>query len=344
VFSVYNGNINSKILFIAEAPGRLGADKTTIPLYGDRTGENFDMLLNIIKWTRNDIFITNAVLCNPRNIEGNNDKPTQQEFKNCSAFLEMTINLIRPDLIVTLGISALNSLKVIHDHNYILNGTVGKFLEWNNIVIMPLYHPGPRAVLHRSITKQRGDFIKLANKFDPNQGFKTKRRKISSNQIIENEFYHLILLVLERYKIISYFKLTKLLYLVDLNYIENKGHAFTNAIYLSQEKGPWPPSLKKMIDYMKEKGLIRSRYLSKTMVLQYKENVVPINIQEEDRYEIYLVIDKYKDKDDYEMRSIVYLTGPMKYILAKEKHGESMLNKPVIYNNKTIVDLNRGQF
>ena len=43
VFSEANGNIDSKALFIAEAPGRLGADKTGIPLYGDRTGDNFEL-------------------------------------------------------------------------------------------------------------------------------------------------------------------------------------------------------------------------------------------------------------------------------------------------------------
>ncbi len=103
VLSDRNGNIYSKIIFIAEAPGRLGAEKTGIPLCGDKTGENFELLLKNIGWNRNDIFITNAILCNPKIESGNNATPNLEEIKNCSFFLMMTINLINPDLIVTLG-------------------------------------------------------------------------------------------------------------------------------------------------------------------------------------------------------------------------------------------------
>ena len=48
VFSDANGCIDSKVLFIAEAPGRLGADQTGIPLCGDKTGDNFEHLLGNI--------------------------------------------------------------------------------------------------------------------------------------------------------------------------------------------------------------------------------------------------------------------------------------------------------
>src|SRR3954470_15153886 len=39
VLSDLNGDWGSHILFVAEAPGRLGAEKTGIPLFGDRTGD-----------------------------------------------------------------------------------------------------------------------------------------------------------------------------------------------------------------------------------------------------------------------------------------------------------------
>ena len=68
VLSKKNGNINSKVMFIAEAPGRHGADRTGVPLDGDKTGDNFEELLKHIGWKREDVFITNAVLCNPQKI------------------------------------------------------------------------------------------------------------------------------------------------------------------------------------------------------------------------------------------------------------------------------------
>ena len=65
------------MLFVAEAPGRLGADRTGIPLYGDRTGENFQTLLGNIGWKREQVFITNAVLCNPKQETGITAPPLQ---------------------------------------------------------------------------------------------------------------------------------------------------------------------------------------------------------------------------------------------------------------------------
>ncbi len=66
VLSAQNGNIKSKVVFVAEAPGRLGADRTGIPLFGDRTGDNFEKLLNNIGWRR-DRFFNPQPLCQPFN-------------------------------------------------------------------------------------------------------------------------------------------------------------------------------------------------------------------------------------------------------------------------------------
>ena len=55
VLSQANGSIDAKVLFIAEAPGRLGADRTGVPLHGDRTGENFETLLGNIGWQRESV-------------------------------------------------------------------------------------------------------------------------------------------------------------------------------------------------------------------------------------------------------------------------------------------------
>jgi len=101
VLSTANGSIESKVPFVAEAPGRLGAGRTGIPLYGDRTGDNFETLLGNIGWRREEVFITNAVLCNPTQKNGNNATPTDEEIANCSAYLEMVIALVSPDVIVT---------------------------------------------------------------------------------------------------------------------------------------------------------------------------------------------------------------------------------------------------
>jgi uracil-DNA glycosylase family 4 len=45
VLSRVAGPIDAKIMFIGEAPGRLGADNSGIPFHGDKAGHNFEELL-----------------------------------------------------------------------------------------------------------------------------------------------------------------------------------------------------------------------------------------------------------------------------------------------------------
>lgn len=158
VLSEKNGNIDSKIIFIGEAPGRLGADRTGIPFYGDQTGQNFEILLQYAGLTRQQIFITNAVLCNPRDKKGNNSPPNREEIRNCSIHLSILIDVIRPEFIVTLGQFALRSLYIIEAHKIELRHDVRKPAKWGKYTIMPLYHPGPRAAIYRSIADQKADF------------------------------------------------------------------------------------------------------------------------------------------------------------------------------------------
>jgi len=172
VLSEKNGNINSKVMFIAEAPGRLGAELTGIPLHGDKTGDNFEELLKHIGWKRGDVFITNAVLCNPQNDRGNNATPGPKELKNCGDYLKRTIELVNPDVIVTLGGKALNTLKHIGFHNLILSDCVAKKQDWEGKKLFPLYHPGDRAKRFRKKEKQMSDFTALKRIVDPLTGIK----------------------------------------------------------------------------------------------------------------------------------------------------------------------------
>ena len=156
-----NGSLDSAVVFIAEAPGRLGADKYGIPLYGDQTGKNFDKLLAVSGMTRNSVFITNVVLCNPRDNEGNNSTPTQIEIRNCVPFLLETIEIIQPKIIVTLGTKALTALHSIQSHEIKLATCVGRLFAWRSYHVCPLYHPGSRVYVWRNKAKQEDDFIAL---------------------------------------------------------------------------------------------------------------------------------------------------------------------------------------
>jgi len=161
VLSYGNGNPTARLMFIAEAPGRLGAEKTGIPLSGDSAGKNFDRLLESAKIIRDNIFITNAVICNPLTLDGNNDKPTVSEIENCSSILKKTIRCVRPRIIVTLGRVALESLKLIEYHELVLRINVGKIYKWYGCKLIPLYHPSMRVLVHRSFNQQVMDYKKV---------------------------------------------------------------------------------------------------------------------------------------------------------------------------------------
>ena len=177
VLSGANGNVESKVLFVAEAPGRLGADRTGVPLYGDRTGDNFEALLGNVNWHREQVFVTNAILCNPQDDHGNNRTPTSEEIANCSAYLEMVINLVEPAIVVTLGATALSAVAHIWPHGLELREDAAKVIPWGTAKLMPLYHPGPRATIHRSLIKQRSDFTRLAQLVHPASGLLQRKPK-----------------------------------------------------------------------------------------------------------------------------------------------------------------------
>lgn len=163
VLSNRNGDWSAQVLFVAEAPGRLGAEKTGIPLYGDRTGDRFEELLGAMQWRRSDVFLTNAVLCNPRDSAGNNDKPSRVEIKNCSSFLRRTIDVINPPIVIALGGVALAVLGDIHPHGCAIKASCGRIVPWGRRHLGVLYHPSPRTQTQRSWVDQVNDARTIAS-------------------------------------------------------------------------------------------------------------------------------------------------------------------------------------
>lgn len=344
VFSEANGNLNSRVLFIAEAPGRLGADKTGIPLYGDKTGDNFEILLGNIGWKREDIFITNAILCNPREENGNNATPNRGEITNCLPYIEMTLELLQPEVVVTLGAIALRTLNGISPHGLTLKNNVGQSTPWESKLLVPLYHPGPRAIVHRALSKQRSDFMQLAKLVDPTQGIiaKSTSSKKQNTLLIQLDrpsvLQQLIFAIASSLERLTYFKLTKLLYLADLTALKRINRTLTNEIYLRQPEGPWPPKLQKELPV-----------LNGYEIRQYFSGKIPfISLGPSPRFSIELdnvvleiladVLEKYGKYSNSAIKTAVYMTSPMRYLLSQEKKGKDVRKVPVIYKNKMAPD------
>lgn len=98
------------------------------------------------KFTLNDIFITNAIMCARQgdNYRGNNIN-LKKSTLNCSDFLLKQIEIVKPKVIITLGYYPLLSLSNLMKFNIekTLKMTIKKYPEINkeDFIIIPLYHP-----------------------------------------------------------------------------------------------------------------------------------------------------------------------------------------------------------
>jgi len=343
VLSKANGNLNSKVLFVAEAPGRFGADRTGVPLFGDRTGYNFENLLGNIGWSRDQVFITNAVLCNPREDRGNNATPMLEEIANCSAYLEMIISLVQPDVVVSLGSTALKALEMISPHGIELREAVAKQVPWYGLDLFPLYHPGPRTIVHRSLAKQRSDFMRLAKMVHPLRGLQKPKEAIREStplfQVKKTPLQQVARAFLEMCGRMTYFKLTKLIYLADFMALRRLGSTAASEVYLRQVDGPWPPKLDEALRAMQ--GFEVRRYISRRIPM--------VAIGPSPRWEIDLnddileivaeISERYGKMSNSAIKTAVYWTEPMRFILQEEKRGRDMRNKAVLYKDKTAANL-----
>lgn len=108
VFS--NGKDNAKIMLIGEAPGK-NEDLTGEPFCGV-AGRLFNDYLKKSGLNRNDFYITNILKCRPTDVERpNKDRvPKTEEIKECIHFLYEQIEIIKPELIVLAGGTALKTL------------------------------------------------------------------------------------------------------------------------------------------------------------------------------------------------------------------------------------------
>lgn len=121
-----NGNINSPLMFIGEAPGFVKDPKQRLKaFYGNQSGWNFEHLLYHIGLKRSDIFVTNALLHTPVIESGRKydddygflsiRPPFIDEVKNCGKFLQAQIELVQPKIICTLGRAAINACQMVFE-------------------------------------------------------------------------------------------------------------------------------------------------------------------------------------------------------------------------------------
>jgi DNA polymerase len=136
------GDPDSPILFIGEGPGET-EDATGRPFVG-RAGDLLDRQIGAMGFTREQVYIANIVKCRPPE----NRQPAPDEAAACMPFLEKQISIIRPKVIVTLGLSA---ARYLLESKLSMGRMRGNWHQWRGIRVMPTFHP---AYLLRQYTPQ----------------------------------------------------------------------------------------------------------------------------------------------------------------------------------------------
>ncbi len=137
-----SGNKQAKVMFIGEGPGA-DEDMQGIPFVG-KGGKLMNMALEGLGIKREELYIANIVKCRPPN----NRVPEKDEASACLNYLRNQVMLIKPEIIVLLGNTA---LKNILDEEYKITALRGKWIEKNGIKYMPTWHPA--ALLRDEVKK-----------------------------------------------------------------------------------------------------------------------------------------------------------------------------------------------
>jgi len=134
------GSPKAKIFIVGLAPGKDGADLTGIPFTRDPSGELIEEMLSIAGLSRGqDVFITNLLKCNPKDVRGRNRTPSKTEIENCLPYLRREREYIKPRIIVTLGKAATELL--LNIKNVKMSEIHGKRKLKKGFLFFPFVHP-----------------------------------------------------------------------------------------------------------------------------------------------------------------------------------------------------------
>ena len=145
------GSADTELMFIGEGPGYY-ENEQGLPFVG-ASGKFLTHLIEKAGFDRKDVFITNVVKCRPPN----NRDPQVDELKACDHYLKRQIEIIDPEVIVTLGRFSMAK----YFEGVRISKVHGKAGWRDGRLIVPMYHPA--AALHNPRLRPvvEADFAKL---------------------------------------------------------------------------------------------------------------------------------------------------------------------------------------
>lgn len=133
------GPVKSEIMLIAQSPGKDEDNKNK--MFVGPSGKIFDKILDSSGISRQNFYMTNLIKC----MLPNSRRPSHNEIKECTKYLDREINLIQPKLIVPLGFHATRYIftkyNIPRPSKTDYHTLFGKVFRIGNIRIYPVRHP-----------------------------------------------------------------------------------------------------------------------------------------------------------------------------------------------------------
>lgn len=126
------GSPDARLMFVGEGPGH-DEDVQGRPFVG-KAGQLLTRIISAMKFTREQVYITNIVKCRPPQ----NRNPNAREIDACRGYLREQLKIIRPRVIVTLGnVPTQYFLQTTQG----ITGLRGRFHDCGGFLVMPTFHP-----------------------------------------------------------------------------------------------------------------------------------------------------------------------------------------------------------
>ena len=134
-----SGNLDADIFFCGEAPGAEEEEQGEV--FVGRAGQLLTKIIEAMGLRRSDVYIGNIMNWRPEtpNRIGNRP-PTQEEMRFCLPYLIGQVEIVRPKVLVALGLTAVNGL-LGYDANRKMRDCRGKWFEFHKIPLLVTYHP-----------------------------------------------------------------------------------------------------------------------------------------------------------------------------------------------------------
>ncbi len=154
------GNTEAKILIIGEAPGA-DEDRIGRPFVG-KSGILLDKMLKSIELDRSNVYISNTIYWRPPG----NRTPTSSEISICLPFVKKLVEIMKPEIIITLGGSA---TQTILNTNETISKLRGRWIDYsdsenNKTEVIATFHPSYLLRNPANKKKSWADLLKIKKK------------------------------------------------------------------------------------------------------------------------------------------------------------------------------------